>query len=90
MKIMLSWVRRYGLSETRFSSCVKSGRYAKPIRDAVAAAIKAGFRFTPSIVIGGTVYEGYIGATVITALIREQLRPGLLERMWPINHEASD
>lgn len=90
LKMMSTWVTRYGLDSGRFTSCVNSGRYARRVRAAVRTSKTAGFRFTPTIVVGGTVYEGYMRSNVIGALIREQLRPGILERMWPLGDQTAD
>ncbi len=83
IRMMMSWARKFGLNERRFLDCVNSERYRARVGNEVAALKAIGFRYTPSVLIGGLLYEGYMRWSVIAALIREQLRPGVLERMWP-------
>lgn len=67
----------------RLVDCVARGRHKRAVEADVAAARAAGIKRTPSLVIGGVLYQGTMGIEGIRALLLEQLRPGLLEQWAP-------
>lgn len=77
-----------GLDVAKFVSCLEAGKHAKALDKAVAASRAAGITKTPSLVIGGRVYQGTRTQRDLLGLIRQQLRSGLLERWAPAR--ASD
>ncbi len=72
-----------GLDVSKFIVCLESGKNAKLVDKAVAASRAAGVTRTPSLIIGGRLYEGHRTQRDLLYLIREQLRTGLLERWAP-------
>lgn len=72
-----------GLDVTQFVTCLESGKNAKVVDSAVAASRAAGVTKTPSLVIGGRLYEGTRTKRELLNLIRAELRTGLLERWAP-------
>lgn len=71
------------IDEKRFVSCVESGRKQAEVDRLVAQARAAGVRRTPSVVIGGRLYEGSLTRRQVMAIIAEERRPGLLEQLVP-------
>ncbi len=67
----------------KFSQCMTSGRQTKRLNAMVKAARKANVVHTPSIIIGGRLYEGSKRQHEIMSLIRQELAPGWLRRRWP-------
>jgi len=78
-----------GMDGHRLLDCINTDppRHAAEAAGAAAAARAAGIRNTPSLVIGGMLYEGMIGQNDLRAVIREQLLPGLLEQWAPLDDD---
>jgi protein-disulfide isomerase len=75
--------RALAIDPARLVACMSDGRHERAVERDVAAARRAGVRLTPSIAIGGMLYEGSLSADSIRALVLDQLLPGVLEEWAP-------
>jgi protein-disulfide isomerase len=67
--------------------CMGKGRHEVAVDREIAAARAAGITRTPSVVLGGTLYEGSMSQESMRALILEQLLPGVLEEWAPTDDD---
>jgi predicted DsbA family dithiol-disulfide isomerase len=80
---MKAMAQAISIDGDKLVACMKRGRYEKLVEADAAAARAAGIVRTPSLVIGGMLYEGSISPDGIRALVLEQLLPGMLETWAP-------
>jgi len=71
------------LDVKKFDQCMKTGSQAKRLDRMVKRARKANVVHTPSIIIGGRLYEGSKTTHEIMSLVRQELAPGWLRTRWP-------
>ena len=73
--------RDLGIVSAEMSACRAS--HANTALEWVTAARRAGVRHAPALVIGGRIYEGLTNGTVIDALVKAELAPGMLGEAAP-------
>lgn len=76
-------VDRTGIARDAFAACMKRPGVAASVEAAVRAAREAGVSKSPTVVIGGRIYEGTTSLGDLRRLIEEEHRPGLLEQVAP-------
>jgi protein-disulfide isomerase len=65
--------RRYatenGLDLGRYDACMKAGKYAGRIQASLDEGLRLGVASTPSLLVGGRIYQGGFGSDAITRLV---------------------
>jgi protein-disulfide isomerase len=84
---MKTMAQAISIDGDKLVACMKRGKYDKAVEADAASARAAGIVRTPSLVIGGMLYEGSISPDGIRALVLEQLLPGVLETWAPADDD---
>ncbi len=76
-------IRELELDGRAFERCVAARRPDPGLDGERRLAVRAGVRFTPSVVIGGRLYTGTKSFDELAALVDRELAPGVLGRIAP-------
>jgi protein-disulfide isomerase len=63
------YARAVGLDLARYDECMQSGKYAGRIQAGVEEGAKAGVSSTPTLLVGGRLYQGRIDSDAIRRLV---------------------
>jgi protein-disulfide isomerase len=63
------YARAIGLDLARYDECMQSGKYAGRIQASVEEGAKAGVSSTPTLLVGGRLYQGRIDSDAIRRLV---------------------
>jgi protein-disulfide isomerase len=63
------YARAIGLDLARYDQCMRSGKYAGRIQASVEEGAKAGVSSTPTLLVGGRLYQGRIDSDAIRRLV---------------------
>ena len=63
------YARTIGLDLARYDQCMRSGKYAGRIQASVEEGAKAGVSSTPTLLVGGRLYQGRIDSDAIRRLV---------------------
>lgn len=82
-----NFAKQLQLDTDKFVKCATSRKYKTYIDKKVKEARQANVVHTPSIIIGGRLYEGTKTPHEVLYLIRQELAPGWLRSRWPSKGE---
>jgi protein-disulfide isomerase len=63
------YARAIGLDLARYDECMQGGKYAGRIQASVEEGVKAGVSSTPTLLVGGRLYQGRIDSDAIRRLV---------------------
>jgi protein-disulfide isomerase len=63
------YARAIGLDLGRYDECMQSGKYAGRIQASVEEGVRAGVSSTPTLLVGGRLYQGRIDSDAIRRLV---------------------
>ena len=73
--------RDVGLNVSRFDACLDGGTHAAAVKDALATAAQLGLSSTPTTFINGRMLSGARGYEELAAVVDEELRAGVTDRV---------
>ncbi|GAB4566659.1 MAG: hypothetical protein Tsb0020_18560 [Haliangiales bacterium] len=81
---------KLAVDDERLAACMQRPDGAQAVYARVRSARDAGVSETPTVVIGGRIYRGFLSSLELRALVEEALAPGLFERTFPSRDSRDD